>query len=98
DGDSDGAGDACDECPLDPNKILAGQCGCGMPESACADPWVEDFSAYEPGTVPDHWVDTGPFNSLDPLLPENALFRVTELDGDRVLSTSSPETNIHSHY
>jgi len=29
DSDMDGAGDPCDGCPLDPNKIDPGQCGCG---------------------------------------------------------------------
>ncbi|RIK66854.1 MAG: hypothetical protein DCC66_12485 [Planctomycetota bacterium] len=31
--DMDSAGDACDECPNDPAKVLAGQCGCGNPET-----------------------------------------------------------------
>ncbi len=29
DGDGDGAIDECDECPIDPLKILEGACGCG---------------------------------------------------------------------
>ena len=33
DADSDGAGDACDECPDDPLKVAPGICGCGLSES-----------------------------------------------------------------
>jgi hypothetical protein len=35
DSDSDGFGDACDNCPGDPNKTEPGDCGCGIPEDAC---------------------------------------------------------------
>lgn len=31
--DGDSAGDACDLCPTDPNKIDPGVCGCGMPDT-----------------------------------------------------------------
>lgn len=33
DEDGDGTGDACDECPDDPLKQLAGSCGCGVSEN-----------------------------------------------------------------
>lgn len=35
DADGDGKGDACDGCPADPDKVAPGQCGCGVPETAC---------------------------------------------------------------
>jgi len=39
DTDNDGVIDCADECPTDPNKILAGICGCGNPEpgTSCDD-------------------------------------------------------------
>lgn len=38
DRDRDDVGDACDDCPDDPNKTLPGDCGCGHPEIlACGD-------------------------------------------------------------
>ncbi len=33
DADGDGAGDACDGCPLDSDKIGVGACGCGAPDT-----------------------------------------------------------------
>jgi hypothetical protein len=33
DTDGDGVPDICDGCPLDPNKITPGQCGCGNPDT-----------------------------------------------------------------
>lgn len=39
DSDNDGSHDGIDGCPSDPNKIAAGLCGCGVPESPnCAGP------------------------------------------------------------
>ncbi len=32
DTDNDGQIDACDDCPQDPNKTAAGECGCGNPD------------------------------------------------------------------
>ena len=32
DEDMDGTGNACDECPADPDKIVGGDCGCGSPD------------------------------------------------------------------
>ena len=58
-------GDACDECPNDPNKKLAGICGCGVPETDsdhdstpdCIDKCPNDPGKTEPGVcgcgVPD---------------------------------------------
>lgn len=42
DEDGDGAGDACDECPDDPLKQLAGSCGCGVPENDDNDDGLAD--------------------------------------------------------
>jgi hypothetical protein len=36
DSDGDGVGDGCDECPEDPSKSAAGECGCGHPERDCS--------------------------------------------------------------
>jgi uncharacterized membrane protein len=33
DSDADGVGNACDGCPLDPQKVLAAVCGCGIPDT-----------------------------------------------------------------
>jgi nitrous oxidase accessory protein NosD len=33
DDDNDGTPDATDQCPLDPNKIAPGVCGCGVPDT-----------------------------------------------------------------
>ena len=35
DTDGDGVGDCSDQCPNDPEKTLAGNCGCGVSEDAC---------------------------------------------------------------
>ncbi|MBK8268410.1 MAG: proprotein convertase P-domain-containing protein [Planctomycetes bacterium] len=35
DADNDGTADFCDGCPQDPNKIDAGECGCGVGEGSC---------------------------------------------------------------
>lgn len=35
DSDGDGTVDCFDECPSDPDKTLAGRCGCGVPEQEC---------------------------------------------------------------
>ena len=48
DTDGDGVGNACDDCPNDPNKTSRGDCGCGQPETqgcggpgSCTDGWQE---------------------------------------------------------
>jgi len=33
DADGDGVGDLCEECPLDPDKLEPGLCGCGTPDT-----------------------------------------------------------------
>lgn len=64
DADGDGVGDACELCPLDPNKTAPGQCGCGEvevldPESGLCfqDQCPDDPDKHSPGVcgcgVPD---------------------------------------------
>ncbi len=42
DTDSDGAVDCNDNCPIDPNKVEPGLCGCGIPEDTCNDDKLRD--------------------------------------------------------
>ncbi len=57
DSDGDGEPDCSDECPADPNKILAGDCGCGAPETDsdgdgtpdCVDLCPDDPNKVDPG-------------------------------------------------
>ena len=63
--DGDSAGDVCDGCISDPNKIAVGQCGCGIPDTDndgdgtvnCQDGCPYDPNKIAPGTcgcgVPD---------------------------------------------
>ena len=53
-----------------------------------------DFSADATGTAVSGWIDTGSNFSLS---PNDSLFRVVDLAGNRTLSTTSTENNIHSH-
>ena len=50
DSDNDGTPDVDDECPNDPNKIAAGDCGCGNPEGDCP---VDDYRTNI------HWTVSG---------------------------------------
>ena len=36
DSDGDGTLDCADDCPDDPNKVVEGVCGCGVPDELCA--------------------------------------------------------------
>ncbi len=57
DGDGDGAIDACDGCPDDPNKVEPGWCGCGVSDADsdgdgtpdCDDGCPDDPEKVEPG-------------------------------------------------
>ena len=57
DSDGDGTADCSDGCPSDPNKIAAGQCGCGAPDTDtdsdgtanCVDECPDDISKITPG-------------------------------------------------
>jgi len=40
--DEDGTGDACDACPQDADKVAAGACGCGIPETDSDDDGIPD--------------------------------------------------------
>jgi hypothetical protein len=78
DTDGDGTGDLCDDCPLDPNKIAPGICGCGTSDADtdgdgrndCFDFCPLDAAKVDPGTcgcgVPDTDSDgDGTANCLD---------------------------------
>jgi hypothetical protein len=66
DSDSDGAGDACDDCPSDPNKLIPGACGCGVADndtdndgtSDCNDGCLNDPNKVQPGTCGCGTADT----------------------------------------
>jgi CxxC motif-containing protein (DUF1111 family)/subtilisin-like proprotein convertase family protein len=65
DDDNDGTSDLTDGCPSDPNKVLPGQCGCGVPDldtdgdgsADCVDGCPSDPAKTAPGAcgcdVPD---------------------------------------------
>lgn len=57
--------------------------------------WFEDFESSALGAVIPGWLDTAANNSMS---EDDSLFRVSDLGGDRVLSTYSTAINIHSHY
>lgn len=57
--------------------------------------YSEDFESYAAGSDPADWLDTDADNSM---VENDTLFAVSELNGGQVFSTSSTETNIHSHY
>ena len=48
DTDGDGVPDINDQCPLDPNKTIPGECACGVPEGTCS----EDHSAFREHSIP----------------------------------------------
>ncbi|HNO76814.1 MAG TPA: PKD domain-containing protein [Phycisphaerae bacterium] len=55
----------------------------------------EDFDGLSDGSDPANWFDTGANNSLS---QNNGLFKVQTASGNKVLGTTSTQTNIHSHY
>jgi hypothetical protein len=55
----------------------------------------QDFETSATGQYLSGWVDTRAGNSM---AQDDSLFSVTTLSGNRVLSTSSTQANIHSHY
>jgi len=57
--------------------------------------FLENFDAYGYGEVPSDWINTMANNSL---VEDSGLFEVIDLNGSKVFSTASTETNIHSHY
>ncbi len=55
----------------------------------------QDFEGLSDGSDPVDWFDTGANNSLS---QNDGLFKVQTSGGDKVLGTTSTQTNIHSHY
>jgi hypothetical protein len=56
---------------------------------------TQDFETNATGRRLAGWIDTRAGNSMR---RDDSLFSVTTLSGDQVLSTSSTQANIHSHY
>lgn len=56
--------------------------------------WFQNFESLATGTAVPGWRDTSANNSF---VEDDSLFAVTSLSGNRVLSTSSYDINIHSH-
>ncbi len=56
--------------------------------------WSQDFQTSSTGTSVQGWLDTGAGSSFS---EDDSLFAVVG-SSNRVLSTSSPASNIHSHY
>ncbi len=57
--------------------------------------WSQDFESSATGTAVPAWRDTGANSSLS---EDDSLFAVSDLAGNRVFSTSSGSSNVHSHY
>lgn len=57
--------------------------------------WSQDFQFSATGSSISGWLDTGAGNSLS---EDGSLFRVVDVSGNRVLSTSADPANVHSHY
>jgi len=57
--------------------------------------WTQDFQTTATGTYVAGWYDSGADNSST---ENDGLFRVSDMSGNRVLTTSSSLVNIHSHY
>lgn len=57
--------------------------------------WFEDYETTATGSRVLGWLDTDRRNSLE---ENDELFEVRELEGNRVLSTSSAGADVHSHY
>ena len=68
------------------------------PPSSTVDPaaiWNQNFSSVATGNAVSGWVDTEANGSL---AQDDSLFKAVDLSGNRVLSTSSTASDIHSHY
>jgi hypothetical protein len=57
DSDADGFTNCSEECPLDPEKTLAGVCGCGVPDDDADGDGVADCIDLCPDTLPATMVD-----------------------------------------
>jgi len=57
--------------------------------------YSEGFEAYNDGDDPVDWLDTAANNSMS---EDNSLFQVVDIGDEKVFSTASTLTNIHSHY
>ena len=86
----DGASDLA--CP----GLCQADCTCAPPPpNSSAQIWWENFETLPDSTDPPNWVDTQAGSSL---VPDDSLFKVVDLGGNKAFGTESPLNNIHSHY
>ncbi len=76
-------------------KVLPAPSGSPPPPPPAGAIWSDDFQTSATGTNIPGWIDTGADNSLS---ENDALFAIADVQGNRVISTSSTLTNIHSHF
>jgi hypothetical protein len=57
--------------------------------------FTEGFETSDTGQYVPGWVDTQAWNSM---VEDDSLFSITTLSGNRVFTTSSAQTGIHSHF
>lgn len=81
--DGDSAGDACDDCPNDPNKTAPLMCGCGVPD-------VFDFGDA-PAPYPTLLAQNGAQHCATPLKLGSLLDM--ELDGQPTAGATGDDTN-----
>ena len=80
DSDSDGSGDLCDACVQDPDKILPGACGCGVPDTDDNQNGIPDCNELNCEDI------IGEGCSLD--APQNLTSQVTKDSNDTVTQIS----------
>jgi len=57
--------------------------------------YYQDFALYSENDDPVNWIDTDQNNSM---VENDSLFKIFDINGNKVLGTDSTLTNIHSHY
>ena len=95
DSDGDGVSDYCDECPEDPNKIFAGDCGCGVPEQIGGGVYSAQFGSS--GTGDGQYqrvvaVTVDPAGRIYTCDMDNDRFQVFEPNGTHIMSVGSTGT------
>jgi hypothetical protein len=76
-------------------KVLAPSTTTPPPPPSAGTIWSQDFQTSSTGSSVQGWLDTGADSSLS---EDDSLFAVVGGSGNRVLSTSSSASNVHSHY
>ena len=57
--------------------------------------WSENFEGFSVGTAITNWFDTAAASSMT---EDDSLFGVADVSGNKVLTSDSTDSNIHSHY